>query len=44
MDGSLEKLLKNKYFARNLIENIIQGNRDGYIYDKDFLQTNVGES
>lgn len=44
MDGSLEKILNNKYFARNMIENLIDVNHDGYISVEELLQPDDGES
>jgi Ca2+-binding EF-hand superfamily protein len=44
MEGSLEKILKNKYFAKNLIEKLIDVNHNGYISIEELLQPIDGES
>lgn len=42
MDESLEAMFKNKYFARNdmknLIENALDRNHDGYISIQEWMQ------
>jgi len=44
VDDSLEKMLKNKYFARNLIEKLIDINQDGYVSINELLQPMDSES
>lgn len=44
LDESLEKMLKNKYFARNLIEKLIDINQDGFISVDEMMQPIDGES
>jgi len=44
MEVSLEKILKNKYLTKNLIEKLIDVNHDGYISEEELLQPIDGES